>query len=66
MSKTKETSGAFYFDKDTLRNHRFQVESDDGFFGIIYLPKKLNDGIPKKIVLVYKSKNDLEKGGSKA
>ena len=53
--KDKEINGWFRFDQDSKRYHRFQIETDVGIVGTIYVPKE-SDGLPEKIILAYVSK----------
>lgn len=52
MPNQKEVKGKFRFDQDSKRFHRFQVETDAGIVGTIYIPKTA-DGMPARITLEY-------------
>ena len=55
----KEITGQFRFDQDSKRFHRFQIETDVGVVGTLYIPKDLGGSkLPKKITLEYASKDD--------
>ena len=56
MSEKKEVTGRFRFDQDSKRFHRFQIETDVGIVGTIYIPKD-KESMPKKIILEYENKN---------
>jgi len=55
MSKEKEVKGLFRYEQDSKRFHRFQIETDAGIVGTVYIPKDI-DGMPKKLILEYASK----------
>ena len=52
----KEIKGQFRFDQDSKRFHRFQIETDVGIVGTLYVPKN-KESMPKKIILEYASKD---------
>ena len=56
MDEKKEITGQFRFDQDSKRFHRFQVETDVGIVGTIYIPKD-KKSMPKKITLEYANKD---------
>ena len=56
MSETTQAKGAYRFDKDTRRYHRFKVKIDGGGLGTLYLPKGLKP-LPKQLTLTYQEKN---------
>ena len=59
MEKEKNITGKFRFDQDSKRFHRFQIETDVGVVGTLYIPKDLGGSkLPKKITLEYASKDD--------
>ena len=59
MGGKKEITGQFRFDQDSKRFHRFQIETDVGVVGTLYIPKDLGGSkLPKKITLEYASKDD--------
>jgi len=41
MDEKKEVTGQFWFDQDSKRFHRFQIETDVGIVGTIYIPKDI-------------------------
>ena len=55
MDEKKEIIGKFKFDQDSKRFHRFQIETDVGIVGTIYIPKD-KESMPKKITLEYANK----------
>ena len=57
MSEEKTINGKFRYEQDSKRYHRFQVETDAGIVGTVYVPKN-KDGMPKKIILEYANKDD--------
>jgi hypothetical protein len=52
MGETNEVKGKFRYEQDSKRFHRFQIETDVGVVGTVYVPKD-KGGIPDKIVLEY-------------
>lgn len=52
MSNEKEVKGKFRFDQDSKRYHRFQIETDAGIVGTIYVPKSA-ESMPKRLILEY-------------
>ena len=56
MSEDKNINGKFRFDQDSKRYHRFQIETDVGIVGTIYIPKD-KESMPKKITLEYAGKD---------
>ena len=46
----QEIQGKFTFDQDSKRYHRFQVETEAGVVGMLYIPKNMQP-LPDKIVL---------------
>ena len=52
MAGEKEIKGKFRFDQDSKRFHRFQIETDVGIVGTVYVPKD-KESIPKKLILKY-------------
>jgi hypothetical protein len=56
MNEKKEITGQFRFDQDSKRFHRFQIETDVGIVGTLYVPKN-KESMPKKIILEYASKD---------
>ena len=56
MAEEKEIIGKFKFDQDSKRFHRFQIETDVGIVGTVYIPKN-KSSMPKKITLVYANKD---------
>ena len=57
MSEEKTITGKFRFDQDSKRYHRFQIETDAGIVGTIYIPKD-KESMPKKITLEYANKEN--------
>lgn len=54
MSDEREVAGKFRYDQDTKRYHRFQIETDTGVNGTVYIPKDRNGApMPKKLILEY-------------
>ena len=56
MADEKEVTGKFRFDQDSKRFHRFQIETDVGIVGTVYIPKD-KESMPKKITLEYANKD---------
>jgi len=52
MSDKTEIIGKFRFDQDSKRFHRFQVETDVGIVGTVYVPKD-KESMPIKLILEY-------------
>ena len=48
----KEITGKFRYEQDSKRYHRFQIETDAGVVGTIYIPKTI-EAMPKKLILEY-------------
>ena len=57
MDKKNEIRGKFRYNQDSKRYHRFQVETESGVVGTIYVPKEI-EAMPKKIVLDYADKRN--------
>lgn len=57
MSESKEVKGWFRYDKDSKCYHRFQVKSETGIVGTIYIPREKKP-IPRKLILDYVNNND--------
>ena len=55
MDQKKEIVGKFRYEQDSKRFHRFQIETDAGIVGTVYVPKD-KESIPKKLVLEYAAK----------
>lgn len=55
MSDQKEIKSLFRYEQDSKRYHRFQIETDAGIVGVVYVPKNM-DGVPKKLILEYAGK----------
>ena len=55
MSEKTEITGKFRFDQDSKRFHRFQIETDVGIVGTVYIPKD-KKSMPKKLTLQYVNK----------
>ena len=45
-----EVKGKFQYQQDSKRYHRFQIETDAGLVGVIYVPKSMQP-IPDRIIL---------------
>ena len=59
MDKEKEITGKFKFDQDSKRFHRFQIETESGIVGTVYIPKEMGgEKLPKKITLEYANKDN--------
>lgn len=56
MSEKKEIKGLFRYEQDSKRFHRFQIETESGIVGTVYVPKGLKP-MPKKLVLEYAGKD---------
>ena len=57
MDQKKEINGKFRFDQDSKRFHRFQIETESGIVGTVYIPKEMGGSkLPKKITLEYAKK----------
>ena len=52
----KEITGKFRYEQDSKRFHRFQIETDAGIVGMVYVPKNI-EAMPKKLILVYADRN---------
>ena len=48
----KEVKGFFRYEQDSKRYHRFQIETEAGIVGNVYIPKNI-ETIPKKLSLDY-------------
>ena len=55
MHNEQEVTGSFKYEKDSKRYHRFQIETDVGIVGTIYVPKSI-ERVPKKLILEYAEK----------
>ncbi len=53
-----EVTGKFTYDKYSKRYHRFQIQSEQGIVGVVYVPKDL-EPLPERIVLDRADKNDV-------
>lgn len=58
MSENKEVEGKFRYEQDSKRYHRFQIETDAGIVGTVYVPKDI-EAMPKKLALEYADKSNL-------
>ena len=54
--ENNEVTGKFQFDQDSKRFHRFQIKTDCGIVGTVYVPKD-KESMPKKITLSYANKD---------
>ena len=52
-----ELRGHYRYDTDSKRYHRFEIITDAGVVGTVYIPKDLKP-MPKKMILTYQSKED--------
>jgi len=57
MTEKKEVEGKFRYEQDSKRYHRFQIETEAGIVGTVYVPKDI-ESMPKKLVLEYESKTE--------
>jgi hypothetical protein len=48
----KEVKGFFRYEQDSKRYHRFQIETETGIVGKVYVPKTM-EKMPKKLILKY-------------
>jgi len=55
MPDEHEVRGKFRYEQDSKRYHRFQIETDAGIVGTVYIPKD-KESMPKRIVLEYADK----------
>ena len=55
MAEKKEIKGLFRYEQDSKRFHRFQIETDAGIVGTVYVPKNI-EAMPKKLTLEYSGK----------
>jgi hypothetical protein len=56
MTEKKEITGKFKFEQDSKRYHRFQIITDTGIVGTIYVPKNA-ESMPEKLILNYEGKD---------
>ena len=52
-----EVKGKFRFEKDSKRYHRFQIETNVGIVGTVYVPKSAG-GIPSRLILENANKDE--------
>ena len=57
MMEKNEIQGKFRYDKDSMRYHRFQIETESGVTGTVYIPKEMKP-IPRKLILEYAGKSE--------
>ena len=50
MIEKKEVKGELKYERDTKRHYRFQVITNTGIVGTIYVPKT-TESMPKRLVL---------------
>ena len=55
MSDEVEVTGSFKYEKDSKRYHRFQIETDVGIVGTVYVPKNI-ESVPRKLIFEYAEK----------
>ena len=52
MTESKKIQGFFRYEQDSKRFHCFQIETDAGIVGAVYVPKTM-EKMPKKLILKY-------------
>lgn len=57
MDEKEEVTGQFRYERDSKRFHRFQIETEEGVVGMVYIPKEM-EPMPTKLVLEYADKQD--------
>jgi hypothetical protein len=57
MNDKPEVCGLFKYQQDSKRFHRFEVQTQEGIAGSIYIPKDLRP-MPKTITLSYAGKDE--------
>jgi hypothetical protein len=55
MGDKKEIKGLFRYEQDSKRYHRFQIETEAGIIGTVYVPKDIGT-MPKKLIFEYANK----------
>ena len=55
MNEEREMKGLFRYEKDSKRYHRFQIETNAGIVGTVYIPKTIKT-VPKRLILEYADK----------
>ena len=55
ISEKKEVKGKFRYEQDSKRYHRFQIETEAGIVGTVYVPKDI-EAMPKKPSFEYADK----------
>ena len=55
MNEKEEIKGRFRYEQDSKRFHRFQIETEAGIVGTVYVPKDI-EAMPKKLALEYADK----------
>ncbi|MHC5074590.1 MAG: hypothetical protein ACYTFE_07175 [Planctomycetota bacterium] len=55
MTEEKEITGKFKYERDSKRYHRFQIITDEGIVGTVYIPKNI-ETMPKRLLLDYAGK----------
>lgn len=45
-----EIRGKFVYEQDSKRYHRFQIETDTGVVGVLYIPKNMQP-LPERVAL---------------
>ena len=53
----EEITGLFRYEKDSKRFHRFQVETEEGIVGTVYVPKSI-ETMPQRLILDYVGKDE--------
>lgn len=52
----QEVKGKFKYEQDSKRFHRFQIKTDCGIVGTVYVPKDA-ESMPKKLTLEYEGQD---------
>ena len=53
----EDVKGKFRYEQDSKRYHRFQIETDVGIVGTVYVQKNI-EVMPKKLILEYAAKKE--------
>ena len=53
--ENNEVTGKFQYEQDSKRFHRFQIKTDCGIVGTVYVPKD-KESMPMKLILGYEGK----------
>jgi hypothetical protein len=58
-AEKREVRGKFRYEQDSKRYHRFQIETDVGVVGTVYIPKERQGApMPQRLVLKYVNKDE--------